>query len=142
MEANEERIIETNEETSVGTIRIASDVVATIASLAASEIAGVSGMSGGVVGGLAEKLGRKQLTKGVKVDVGENDAALDIYVIVEYGVAIGEVARRVQEGVKATVENMTGLACRLVNVHVQGQKSSRISKTGETATKGKTPKTK
>ena len=120
MEAVEEKILETNEETSVGTIRIASDVVATIASLAASEIAGVSGMSGGVVGGLAEKLGRKQLTKGVKVDVGEHDAALDIYIIVEYGIAIGEVARRVQEGVKNTVETMTGLACRVVNVHVQG----------------------
>lgn len=120
MAENEERIIETSEETSIGAIRIASDVVATIASLAAAEVAGVAGMSGGVVGGLAEMLGRKQLTKGVKVDVGESDAALDIYIIVSYGQPIAEVARKVQECVKTTVESMTGLACRVVNVHVQG----------------------
>lgn len=120
MTENEEKIIETTEENSVGAIRIASDVVATIASMAASEIPGVAGMSGGITSGLAQMLGRKQMTKGVKVDVNENDAALDIYVIVKYGVAIGEVAKQVQEGVKATVESMTGLACREVNVHVQG----------------------
>ena len=120
MTENEEKIIETTEENSVGAIRIASDVVATIASMAASEIPGVAGMSGGITSGLAQMLGRKQMTKGVKVDVNENDAALDIYVIVKYGVAIGDVAKQVQEGVKATVESMTGLACREVNVHVQG----------------------
>lgn len=120
MTENEEKIIETTEENSVGAIRIASDVVATIACMAASEIPGVAGMSGGITSGLAEMLGRKQMTKGVKVDVGENEAALDIYIIVNYGVAIGEVAKQVQEGVKATVESMTGLTCRVVNVHVQG----------------------
>ncbi|MBR2783280.1 MAG: Asp23/Gls24 family envelope stress response protein [Firmicutes bacterium] len=120
MADNEEKIIESSEENSVGAIRIASDVVATIASMAAAEIPGVAGMSGGITSGLAQMLGRKQMTKGVKVDVGDNDAALDIYVIVKYGVAIGEVAKQVQEGVKSTVETMTGLACRTVNVHVQG----------------------
>ena len=120
MAENEERIIETSEENSVGAIRIASDVVATIASLAAADIPGVAGMSGGITSGLAEMLGRKQMTKGVKVEVGESDAALDIYIIVKYGVAIGEVAKQVQEGVKSTVESMTGLECRTVNVHVQG----------------------
>ena len=67
MTENEEKIIETTEENSVGAIRIASDVVATIASMAASEIPGVAGMSGGITSGLAQMLGRKQMTKGVKV---------------------------------------------------------------------------
>ena len=120
MAESEEKIIETTEENSVGAIRIASDVVATIASLAAAEIPGVAGMSGGITSGLAQMLGRKQMTKGVKVDVSESDAALDIYIIVKYGVAIGDVAKQVQEGVKATVESMTGLVCKEVNVHVQG----------------------
>ena len=120
MAENEENIIETTEENSVGAIRIASDVVATIASMAAAEIPGVAGMSGGITSGLAQMLGRKQMTKGVKVDVSESDAALDIYIIVKYGVAIGDVAKQVQEGVKATVESMTGLVCKEVNVHVQG----------------------
>ena len=120
MAENEEKIIETTEENSVGAIRIASDVVATIASMAAAEIPGVAGMSGGITSGLAQMLGRKQMTKGVKVDVSESDAALDIYIIVKYGVAIGDVAKQVQEGVKATVESMTGLVCKEVNVHVQG----------------------
>ena len=120
MAENEESIIETTEENSVGAIRIASDVVATIASMAAAEIPGVAGMSGGITSGLAQMLGRKQMTKGVKVDVSESDAALDIYIIVKYGVAIGDVAKQVQEGVKATVESMTGLVCKEVNVHVQG----------------------
>lgn len=120
MADNEEKIIETSEENSAGAIRIASDVVATIAGMAAADIPGVAGMSGGISSGLAQMLGRKQLTKGVKVDVGEKDAALDLYIIVTYGVAIGEVAKNVQEGVKNTVETMTGLICREVNVHVQG----------------------
>ena len=120
MAESEEKIIETTEENSVGAIRIASDVVATIASLAAAEIPGVAGMSGGITSGLAQMLGRKQMTKGVKVDVSESDAALDIYIIVKYGMAIGDVAKQVQVGVKATVESMTGLVCKEVNVHVQG----------------------
>ncbi len=118
---SEERIAEnTLEGTPVGTVKIASDVVATIAGLAAADVKGVAGMSGGVAGGIAELLGRKNLTKGVKVEINEQDAILDLFTIVEYGVAIADVAKEVQRAVKDSVESMTGLNCPTVNIHVQG----------------------
>jgi uncharacterized alkaline shock family protein YloU len=101
-------------------VRIANDVVAVIAGLAATEIEGVAGMSGGVTGGITEMLGRRNLGRGVKVEVGEREAAVDLFVIVEYGVRIPDVALRVQENVKQAIESMTGLKLLEVNVHVQG----------------------
>lgn len=104
----------------LGTIRIANEVVGIIAGLAATEVEGVAGMSGGLAGGIAELLGRKNLSKGVKVEVGEKEAAADLFIITEYGVLIPEVAAKVQENVKRAVESMTGLSVVEVNVHVQG----------------------
>lgn len=92
----------------LGSIRIADEVVSIVAGLAATEVPGVAGMSGGIVGGIAEMLGRKNLSKGVKVEVGEKEAAVDLYIIVEYGVRIPEVALRIQEAVKRAIESMTG----------------------------------
>jgi len=103
-----------------GNIRIADEVVGVIAGIAATEVEGVVGMSGGIVGGISEMLGKKNLSKGVKVEVGEEEAALDLYIIVEYGVRIPEVAERVQENVKRAVESMTGLKVVEVNIHIQG----------------------
>ncbi|MEW6447029.1 MAG: Asp23/Gls24 family envelope stress response protein [Bacillota bacterium] len=104
----------------LGAIRIANEVVGIIAGLAATEVPGVAGMSGGIVGGIAEMLGRKNLSKGVKVEVGEREAAIDLFVVVDYGVQIASVAGQVQAAVKRAVEEMTGLAVVEVNVHVQG----------------------
>lgn len=103
-----------------GSIRIADEVVSIIAGLAATEVPGVAGMSGGIAGGIAEMLGRRNLSKGVKVEVGEKEAAIDLFIIVEYGVRIPEVALRIQEAVKRAVESMTGLTVVEANVHVQG----------------------
>ena len=103
-----------------GSVRIADDVVAIIAGLAATEVPGVAGMSGGIAGGIAEMLGRKNLSKGVKVEVGETEAAVDIHVIVTYNVRIPDVAVKIQENVKKAIETMTGLKVVEVNVHVQG----------------------
>ena len=108
------------EHNDVGTIRIADEVVAIVAGLAATEIPGVAGMSGGLVGGIAEMLGKKNMAKGVKVEVGEREAAVDLFVIVEYGVRIPDIALTVQENVKRAIESMTGLEVIEVNVHVQG----------------------
>ncbi|MFW6287131.1 MAG: Asp23/Gls24 family envelope stress response protein [bacterium] len=105
------------DEQNVGTIKIANEVVAIIASLAASEIDGVAGMSGGVGSGIAEMLGHK---KGVKVDTGDNECVVDISVIVEYGTSIPEVAENIQSNVKQAIESMTGLNAVEINVHVQG----------------------
>jgi uncharacterized alkaline shock family protein YloU len=108
------------EQTGLGSIRIADEVVKVIAGLAAIEIKGVAGMSGGLAGGIAEMLGRKNLSKGIKVEVGEKEAAVDLYVIMEYGVRIPDVAAQIQESVKSAIERMTGLVVVEVNVNVQG----------------------
>lgn len=104
----------------LGEIRIANEVVGIIAGLAATEIEGIAGMSGGIAGGIAEMMGRKNLSKGVKVEVGEEQAAIDLFVVVDYGVRVPDVAWKVQENVKRAVESMTGLEVVEVNVHVQG----------------------
>lgn len=106
----------------IGTIKIADEVVGIIAGLAATEVEGVAGMSGGIAGGIADMLGRKNLSKGVKVEVGEKEAAVDLYVIMDYGVSIPDVAWKVQENVKKAIEGMTGLKVVEINVHVQGIK--------------------
>ncbi|OAT86532.1 Asp23/Gls24 family envelope stress response protein [Desulfotomaculum copahuensis] len=113
-------VVVREEQTGLGSIRIADEVVRVIAGLAATEVPGVAGMSGGVAGGIAEMLGRKNLSKGVKVEVGEKEAAVDMFVIVDYGVRIPEVAAEIQEKVKKAIEAMTGLSVVEVNVNVQG----------------------
>ena len=109
-----------NKKGTLGSVRIADEVVSIIAGLAATEVSGIEGMSGGLVGGIAEMLGRKNFAKGVKVEVGEKEAAVDLYIIVKYGVRIPDVALSVQENVKQAIETMTGLSVVEVNVHVQG----------------------
>lgn len=112
----------------LGVVKVSEEVVAIIAGMAATEVPGVAGMSGGIAGGFAEMLGRKNLSKGVKVEVGEKEAAIDIYVIVEYGVRIPDVSWLVQERVKKTVEAMTGLQVIEVNIHIQGVNIERDAK--------------
>ncbi|KPU28088.1 alkaline-shock protein [Caloranaerobacter sp. TR13] len=109
-----------NKASEYGQIKIADEVVGIIAGLAATEVKGVAGMSGGIAGGISEMLGRKNLSKGVKVEVGEKEAAIDLYIIVEYGAKIPEVAWEIQESVKNAVQTMTGLNVVEVNIHVQG----------------------
>jgi uncharacterized alkaline shock family protein YloU len=103
-----------------GAIRITDDVVAIIAGKAAMEVPGVVNMSGGIAGGISEMLGRKSLSRGVRVEVGEKNAKIDLYIIVEYGCRIPEVAWNIQEKVKRAVESMTGLLVPEVNIHIQG----------------------
>ena len=102
-----------------GRIIFADEVVATIAALAVSDVDGVSTMSGGVVEGITEMLGKKNLTKGVKVEVGQEEAAVDISVNIKYGYKIKEVCEKIQEAVKTAIQNMTGLRVVEINVFVQ-----------------------
>lgn len=99
-----------------GKVTFADEVVATIAGLAALEVKGVSSMSAGIV----EKFGKKGPTRGVRVEVGEKEAAVDLYMVVDYGVQIPEVAWNVQENVKKSIETMTGLSVIEVNIYIQG----------------------
>ena len=102
-------------------IKISDDVVAVIAGVAVSEVPGVAGMAGRFVGGISEVLsGKKNLAKGIKVEVEGQDAKIDVNIIVEYGSRIPDVAFEIQNRVKKAVESMTGLNVEEVNVHVQG----------------------
>ncbi|SHJ65524.1 Asp23/Gls24 family envelope stress response protein [Tepidibacter formicigenes] len=103
-----------------GQIKISEDVIATISGIAAAEIEGVASMSGSITGNITEILGKKNLSKGVKVVVNEEDVFIDLFLLIEYGVVIPDVAWKIQENVKNTVETMTGLKVVEVNVHIQG----------------------
>ena len=113
--------VDTNmESTQGGKIVFADDVVATIAYLAAGEVEGVHAMIGTTMEGLSEKLGKKNYTKGVKVEVGTEECACDITIVVKYGYRIQDVAQKVQAEIKNAIETMTGLRVVEVNVNVNG----------------------
>ena len=102
-------------------IEISNDVIAVIAGVAVSEVQGVASMAGGFAGGISEVFsGKKNLAKGIKVEVNEGTAKIDVNIIVEYGTRIPDVAFEIQNRVKKAVENMTGLKVEEVNVHIQG----------------------
>ncbi len=105
----------------VNSIKIAPEVVATIAGISTTEIDGVAGMCTSFAGGIAEILGgKKNPAKGIKVDIKENSTVIDLFIIVDYGIRIPELAWEIQENVKNNVETMTGLTVEKVNIHVDG----------------------
>lgn len=117
-------------------IRISDDVVSVIAGVAVSEVPGVAGMAGGFAGGISEVLsGKKNLSKGIKVEVGEKETKIDVNIIVEYGTRIPDVAFEIQNRVKKAVETMTGLKVLEVNVHVQGVSTDKTEGITEQQTK-------
>lgn len=118
-----------------GVVKIADDVVAIIAEIASKEIDGVYGMSGGIADSITEMLGKKNPSKGIKVEVGEKETAIDLYLIVEYGARIPDIAYQVQENVKKAVETMTGLTVIEVNIHIQGVNIEKDSKEDENTNK-------
>jgi len=115
----------------MGTIQIAPEVIEVIAGLATIEVDGVAGMSGGISTGIAELLGRKNLSKGVKVEVGQREAAVDVNIVVEYGRKIPEIATEIQHNVKRSIEMMTGLNVVEVNVHIHDVQFKPIDKPEE-----------
>ena len=121
---NVEEVVENSGEVALENntnIKIADEVIAVIAGVAVSEVPGVADMSGGFAGGISEVLsGKKNLSKGIKVESGEKETKIDVNIIVEYGTRIPDVAFEIQNRVKKAVESMTGLKVVEVNVHVQG----------------------
>ena len=104
---------------STGTITYANEVIAIIAGVAANEVEGIAGMC--TSGGISEVFGRyRNITKGVKVEIGSEEASVDLFVVVEYGTPIQTAALNVQENVRKAIETMTGLHVVRVDVHVQG----------------------
>ncbi len=102
-----------------GTITYANEVIAIIAGVAANEVEGIAGMC--TSGGITDVFGRnRNITRGVKVEIGSEEASVDLYVVVEYGTPIQTAAQNVQENVRKAIETMTGLHVVRLDVHVQG----------------------
>ena len=121
-EVNKELIINEVEEENTDTgVEISDEVVAVIAGIAVADVQGVAGMAKGFAGGITEALsGKKNLAKGIKVEVAGKETKIDVNIIVEYGSRIPDVAFEIQSRVKKSVKEMTGLEVVSVNVHVQG----------------------
>ena len=108
------------EKEKIGEVQIADEVVAIIAGLAATEVEGVDSMAGNITNELVGKLGMKNLSKGVKVDVTEEQVSVDLSLNIRYGYNIPSVSEQVQEKVSTAIENMTGLTVLDVNVKIAG----------------------
>ncbi len=104
----------------IGSVVISEEVVGVIAGAAASEVEGIYSMSGGIVGGIADILGKKNVAKGVKADIADGKANIDVHITVCYGAKIPEISAQLQQKVKKAVESMTGLAVLGVNVNIDG----------------------
>lgn len=108
------------EDENLGEVKIADEVVAIIAGLAAMEVDGVASMSGNATRELISKLGMKSLSKGVKVDVLEGIVTVSLKLNLKYGYNVMDICQKVQEKVKAAIENMTGLTVADVNIRIAG----------------------
>lgn len=125
MENEENQKVEEINVTEDSSVVISEEVVSVIAGVAVSEVSGVVDTAGGFAGGLSEVLsGKKKLSKGIKVEVGEKETKIDVNIIVEYGIRIPDIAFEIQSKVKKSVKEMTGLDVLAVNVHVQGVRTS------------------
>ena len=102
----------------VGDVRVADEVVAIIAGLATTEVEGVSSMAGNITNEIVSKLGMKTLSKGILVEVMENEVKVDVAINIAYGYSIPDVSAKVQDKVKSAIENMTGLTVAVVNVRI------------------------
>ena len=102
----------------IGEVQIADDVVAIIAGLAATDVKGVAALAGNMTNEIISKLGKKNLSKGIKVQVSGNTVMVDMSLILEYGFSVPKVSAAVQEKVKSAIENMTGLVVDEVNIRI------------------------
>ena len=112
--------IEDDQPEEYGDIRGATEVISIVASLAAQEVPGVLRMSGRRIDGINELLGKESVSKGVRVSFDSKTVTCNVYVIIEYGFCIPEVALEIQEKVKDAIETMTGYDVQFIDVHVQG----------------------
>ena len=109
-----------HEELNMGEVQIADEVVAIIAGLAATEVEGVASMAGNITNELVGKLGMKNLSRGVKVAVSENEVTVELSLNMAYGYSIPKTSAKLQDRVKSAIENMTGLSVSEVNIHIAG----------------------
>lgn len=116
----EQSLVNMSENTGLGTVEIAPEVIEVIAGIAASEVDGLANMRGNFATGVVEKFGKKSHSKGVKVELAEDGILIDVYVVLDFGVSIPEVAQKIQSNIRQTLKTMTSLDISEVNVHVVG----------------------
>lgn len=115
--ADNRKVVKIKED-NLGEVHVADEVVAIIAGLAATEVEGVASMAGNITNELVSKLGMKNLSKGVKVEVADKTVSVEVALNISYGYSIPEVSEKVQEKVKSAIETMTGLSVAIVNVRI------------------------
>ena len=120
MAKDERNIYTIQNDAGKGEVKIADEVVAIIAALAATEVEGVASMAGNITNELISRLGMKNLSKGVKLDVLEGVVTVSLTLNLKYNYSVVEVSGKVQEKVKNAIENMTGLEVADVNIKVAG----------------------
>lgn len=109
----------------LGEVKIANEVIASIAGLAAAEVEGVYAMCGNLSSELADRFGMRNYTKGVKLKIEASVVSLELFITISYGYSVPKICTMIQEKVKAAIENMTGLTVGLVDVHVTGVNINR-----------------
>ncbi|MGI8316186.1 Asp23/Gls24 family envelope stress response protein [Halobacillus mangrovi] len=119
---NEKQLLNVTDGSTLGNIEIAPEVIEVIAGIAVSEVAGVASMRGNFASGVAERLGKKDHGKGVKVELTEDGILIDAYVVVDYGISIPDTAQKIQDNTRQALKNMTALEINEINVHVVGVK--------------------
>ena len=115
---SEDRKVYSIKEDNLGEVNIADEVVTIIAGLAATEVEGVASMAGNITNELVSRLGKKNLAKGVKVDVIDKCVTVDVALNIKYGYAIPDISAKVQDKIKSAIETMTGLEVNAVNVRI------------------------
>lgn len=115
----------------VGSVKVADEVLSIVAGLAAAEVPGVAGMSGGIRGGINDMLGKQNFSKGIKVIPNGKTVSVEAYVYIQYGYSIPDVAIALQEKIKEAVENMTGYEVATVDINVEGIRRTTRQQLGE-----------
>ncbi|MBR3118919.1 Asp23/Gls24 family envelope stress response protein [Oceanobacillus profundus] len=117
---SEQPLLNVSDNTALGKVEIAPEVIEVIAGIAATEVDGVYAMRGNFATGVVERFGKKAHNKGIKVELLDDGVSIDVYVILNFGVSIPQVAQQLQTNIRQTLTNMTALELKEVNVHVVG----------------------
>ncbi|WP_018923825.1 Asp23/Gls24 family envelope stress response protein [Salsuginibacillus kocurii] len=118
---NEQHVFDIEEQNNeLGRVEISPEVIEVIAGMAASEVEGVAALRGNFASGVAERLGKKNHGKGIKVELGEDGVLIHISVLLYYGVSVPQVAKNIQQNVEQTLQTMTSVQLDSINVHIVG----------------------
>ncbi|WP_174613767.1 Asp23/Gls24 family envelope stress response protein [Virgibacillus ihumii] len=117
---SEQPLLDVSGDASLGKVEIAPEVIEVITGIAASEVEGLSSMRGNFATGVVERFGKKSHSKGVKVELTDDGILIDLFVVLNFGVSIPQVAQKVQDNIRQTLKNMTALEINEINIHVVG----------------------